>query len=117
MQSGLWQCGQVITIMDALYKQRDKIHSHLIFVSCSYKAYCLIPSTATSQHTVNDERRVEGLRLTINAPTAVLWQASTKPGQPSLYKELQFAGAADSQNSGGKDRLTFLLSKTALLDP
>jgi hypothetical protein len=27
MQSGLWQCGQVITIMDALYKQRDKIHS------------------------------------------------------------------------------------------
>ena len=67
--------------------------------------------------TVNDERRVERQRLTINSQTAVLWQAATKPGQPSLYKELQFAGAADSQASGGKDRLTFLLSKTALLDP
>jgi hypothetical protein len=67
--------------------------------------------------TVNDEKRIERQRLTINIQTAVLWQAATKPGQPSLYKERQFAGAADSQVSGGKDRLTFLLSKTALLDP
>jgi hypothetical protein len=66
---------------------------------------------------VNDEKRVERQRLTINSQTAVLWQAATKPGQPSLYKELPFAGAADSQSSGGKDRLTFLLSKTTLLDP
>ena len=43
--------------------------------------------------TVNDERRVERQRLTINPQTAVLWQAATKPGQPSLYKELPFAGA------------------------
>ena len=64
-----------------------------------------------------DEKRVLRQVLTNNTQTAVLWQAAAKPNQPSLYKELLFAGVADSQESGGKDRLTFLLSKTALLDP
>lgn len=64
-----------------------------------------------------DDKRTLRQVLTINAQTAVLWQAATKPGQPSLYKELPFVGREDSGASGGKDRLTFLLSKTSLLDP
>jgi hypothetical protein len=86
-------------------------------VSRSFTGQLALRPPGSALITVNDEKRVERQQLTINAQTAVLWQAATKAGQPSLYKELPFAGAADSQASGGKDRLTFLLSKTALLDP
>lgn len=86
-------------------------------VSRTFTGRVILSSSGSALVTINDEKRIERQRLTINSQTAVLWQAATKPGQPSLYKELPFVGREDSGASGGRDRLTFLLAKTSLLDP
>ena len=65
----------------------------LPLVSRRFTGRVVLSNSGSALITVNDEKRVERQRLTINPQTAVIWQAATKPGLPSLYKELPFAGA------------------------